>query len=375
MKKRKTLIFSSGLCLAAILVALISNLHTKIYADKQPHTTKNTADTAKEKKASESTVHRTSSREKPLKEPKPKQPSQKNSSDNISSAKTDNEPNELSTDWIDNEPNELSTDWIDIDDEMLLSAANLGETSRRFQLHKIDFYQIATEEQKSEGRKLLNKLRSTIKIPDNLQFRTIFTKKDSQKPSYTCNGFFKSPHYYKEEASGESSYKYVTDGTFENTDYAADIINRIPGIVPRYVDKNVFLEMFPARIMLDSDLIWTGKKVVNSVTDGEFEVDVISNWLYDIDIRRDNHLANQLTFYDRNDRVKEIVRICNIEYKTFEINDPQTKIMNKYTLPVRYTIIYSDDVQAETYHVDMGYKRNLNEEIPQSQFYLDTIGK
>ena len=343
-----------SLCVVSILSVYIFDSYPKHSKNKQPNEVENATNIFKERGKQEPI------KQKALNELEAKKPAIKNKSTAINSKRADKELEEQFNNLLE-------------DEEILRSVANLGFEARRFQQNKSRFYDRATQEQKNKGKEVLNKLRSAMNIPPNLQFQATFDKKNHENISYTCNCFFKSPNYYREDATGEFTYKYVTDGIFEITNFAEDIVERSPGIVSRDIDKNVFLEVFPARIMLDSDILWQDKKILSSKENVETEVEVVGNWLYGMNVRTSDHLIHQLTFYDRNDmsHKKQIIRIYDIVYKSFEIVDPSTKVKSKCTLPTHYTITYNDDAQiGETYTVNLEYK-DFNKEIPKKIFHLN----
>ena len=62
---------------------------------------------------------------------------------------------------------------LPFEEDMLLSAVNLGESSSRFQKNKVDFYESATPEQWKKAKQVLDKLYSVINMPPNLKFRMV----------------------------------------------------------------------------------------------------------------------------------------------------------------------------------------------------------
>lgn len=259
-----------------------------------------------------------------------------------------------------------------LSDDMLSLVTNIGSNSTRYERYRARFYANATNIQKQKGQELLLQLRKTMNLPNKLQYESAFTKIDTNEISYTSQTNFQKPYSYKETAQGEFNYQYITDGTFELTDYAIDLVDRSAGIVPRDLDKDIFLENFPCRIMMDSKMIATSTKEFDTPT-GPIQTQTLGTWLYELDINTADNLIYQATFYDRDTRKKAIVSIRDIKYEKYElpISDPVKK---QYAFrPTSYTMLYNDEAQNQGYTVKLEYT-DTQQDLPEN-FFLLTLDK
>ena len=243
-----------------------------------------------------------------------------------------------------------------LSDDMLSLVTNIGSNSARYERIRNRFYANATDTQKQAGQELLLQLRKTMNLPDQVQYESAFTKIDTNQVSYTSQTNFQKPYSYKETAQGDFDYQYITDGTFEITDYAIDLVDRSAGIVPRDLDKDIFLENFPCRIMMDTKMIATATKEFDTPT-GKIQTQTLSTWLYDIDINSDDNLIHQATFYDRDTRKKPIVHIRDIKYEKYELPASTSGHAKKqYAFrPISYKMLFNDEAQDQGYTVNLKY--------------------
>jgi hypothetical protein len=251
--------------------------------------------------------------------------------------------------------------------EALLSAANVGKEGQGFLRKKANFYNRTSQLQRQKGKEVISLLKKAMSFPLNANFHASFKKIGDAKVSYIVDSYFKAPMLYREDAQGQNSYNYVSDGIYELTNYAQNIVTKQEGIVLKDMDSQIFLESFPIRIFQDNDLVWMEEK--STYTDlhklKEIKVNTLSNWFYDIDVREDNNLVHEVRFYSRNNRTKEIARISNIAYKDYDIEN----LKGNSKLPYSYTISFKDASQNQSYGVKIDYLSF--EEQPSKIFNLE----
>jgi len=256
-------------------------------------------------------------------------------------------------------------------EQSLLSSLNRGKESERFLWHKTRFYKEIDQMQKDKGEKVLRMLRQAMPFPPNMHFQASYRKIGQSQVSYTVDSYYKAPALYREDATGGNTYQYITDGTFEVTNYGSGVVDRQSGVTGKDLDTQVFLESFPIRIAQDSDLVWIGERDVPAETQKsrKIKVDTLGSWFYDVDVQKDNSLVHEVRFYDRHNRSKQIVRISNITYNQYSVNSAQQKSGRAYTLPSSYEISFADSAQNQAYKVDLSYVSF--KEQPRTAFKLE----
>jgi hypothetical protein len=244
--------------------------------------------------------------------------------------------------------------------------------SKVFIDRKSEFWSKATDEQKARGKDLLAKLRKALEFPDNVIISANVTSQGGRKSGYSSKISFKFPEFYREDAQGDLSYTYVTDGVHEITDFLSAQRQCLPSVVGHDVDANVYFDMFPVRLVTDSELAWTGQKTVTSVDGSPLAVSVLSTWSYDMLLRDSDSLVEEMVFYDRLTRQQPLIRIGNIQYNVHTMHSTATDIARQGVLPVSYVVTYTNGKRSSAYDVALSY--NTEQPLSDTRFAL-ALGK
>lgn len=205
--------------------------------------------------------------------------------------------------------------------------------------------------------------------PANIRFQATFCQPDSPAPSHVVDCFYRSTGHYREDASGSLEYRYVTDGYYEVTSYFEKELGRTSGLVPRDADTSVFLEQFPARVVLDKELVFLGEREVSDAQGNPIETEVVATSFYDMYVRKGDHTIQEMVFYSRVDRHTPLVRISDIAYRRFAVRDLDSDRELQCSLPVGYTM-HNNWGKRTTYRVTLTYKTGFTDPLSEDVFSL-----
>jgi len=233
------------------------------------------------------------------------------------------------------------------------------------------FLSSATPQQQFKGRQIMQAVHRVMNWPDHLSMQAVYFEPGQAQPSYTCEIHFKAPLYYREDATGSESYSYITDGHFELSDYWVADGARSAAIVPRDEDSKMFLELFPARLQMDRDLVWLREDVMETQVGNSVErtpVSVVGSWFYDVYVDKQDNLPREVVFYSRLNRSREMVRISNITYQAVEMDDPTAGKKRQSMLPVSYTV--DNPWHTRTFTVTLSYPESAATPLDRGLFSL-----
>lgn len=239
-----------------------------------------------------------------------------------------------------------------------------------FVKNKSHFYKQASSQQLSEARRILMQMRSFTGQPQSLKYKIITHDEKDNKPQTIENGCYRYPNncrQWQKDDYGRASY--VTNGKYQIFSLSEDKV--LPAISARDLDDDVFEDLFPVRLLMDSDYVALGHRQVTAKEGEKTKSEVIGSWLYDVCVHPDTHEPLEITFYSRTDRNLVIHQITDIQFQEFSIQIDPNSPKRIYRLPVAYTRDFRTSRRGELVRqrIQVEYSE-FDQPIPNDMFHL-----